>query len=75
MAKSAGISAAGVHKLWAPNDLKPHPPRTFKFSIGPNLEEKFWDVIGLCLGPPMHFTPSSSSSMNMLERFFRDITA
>lgn len=52
MARVAGISAISVHKLRAPNDLKPHLTHTFKLSYDPNFEQKFWDVIGLYLSPP-----------------------
>lgn len=52
MAKSAGISAGSVHRLWRKNDLKPHLTRTFKLSNDPDFERKFWDVIGLYLNPP-----------------------
>jgi hypothetical protein len=38
--------------LWAANDLKPHRTRPFKLSHEPQLEAKFWDLIGLHLDPP-----------------------
>jgi transposase len=52
MARTAGISATSVHKIWVANDLKPRLTRTFKLSNDPNFEEKLWDVIGLYLDPP-----------------------
>ena len=52
MARTAGVSAASVHRLWRKNDLKPHLTRTFKLSNDPEFERKFWDVIGLYLEPP-----------------------
>jgi transposase len=52
MARSVGISATSVRRIWSRNDLKPHRIRTFKVSKDPMFEEKFWDVIGLYLDPP-----------------------
>ena len=52
MARSAGLSKSRVHQLWQANDLKPHQVRTFKLSLDPQFEVKFWDVIGLYLNPP-----------------------
>ena len=52
MARTVGISAASVQRLWAANDIKPHLSRTFKLSNDKRFEEKFWDVIGLYLNPP-----------------------
>jgi transposase len=52
MARSAGISATSVGRIWKKNEMKPHRIRTFKVSNDPKFEEKFWDVIGLYLDPP-----------------------
>jgi len=52
MAAAAGMSHQSVHRIWKNNDLKPHLLRTFKISQDPQLERKFWDVIGLYLNPP-----------------------
>lgn len=53
MGRHAGISASSVQRIWSNNDLKPHRVRTFKLSNDPRFEEKFWDVIGLYLDPPV----------------------
>jgi transposase len=53
MGRHAGISHSTVQRIWSKNDLKPHVTRTFKLSNDPNFEEKFWDVIGLYLDPPV----------------------
>jgi transposase len=53
MARHAGISPASVQRLWSKNDLKPHLTRTFKLSNDPAFEQKFWDVIGVYLDPPI----------------------
>jgi transposase len=52
MGRHAGVSASSVQRIWSKNKLKPHRLRTFKLSNEPRFEEKFWDVIGLYLGPP-----------------------
>ena len=36
-------------ELWRANNLQRHRTRTFKLA----REPKFWDVIGLCLAPPL----------------------
>jgi transposase len=52
MARQVGVSPASVQRIWAANEIKPHLTRTFKLSLDPNFEAKFWDVIGLYLNPP-----------------------
>lgn len=52
MAEAVGISHSSVQRIWKANDLKPHRLEVFKVSSDPHFEEKFWDVIGLCLNPP-----------------------
>lgn len=54
MSRHAGISPSSVQRIWSSNDLKPHVTKTFKLSNDPKFEEKFWDVIGLYLDPPVN---------------------
>ena len=54
MGRHAGVSASTVQRIWSRNDLKPHVTKTFKLSNDPKFEEKFWDVIGLYLDPPLN---------------------
>jgi transposase len=54
MGRHAGISPSSVQRIWSSNDLKPHVTKTFKLSNDPQFEEKFWDVIGLYLDPPVN---------------------
>jgi transposase len=54
MSRHAGISASTVQRIWSKNDLKPHVTKTFKLSTDPKFEEKFWDVVGLYLDPPVN---------------------
>src|SRR5262249_26178523 len=61
--------------------------RTFKVSNDPKFAEKVTDVVGLYMNPPdkalvlcvdeksqIHFIPTSSSWLNLVERFFAEIT-
>ena len=54
MGRHAGVSHSTVQRIWSKNELKPHVTRTFKLSNDPQFEEKFWDVIGLYLDPPVN---------------------
>jgi transposase len=54
MSRHAGVSPSTVQRLWSKNELKPHVVKTFKLSNDPQFEEKFWDVIGLYLDPPVN---------------------
>ena len=54
MGRHVGISHSTVQRIWAKNDPKPHITKTFKLSNDPKFEEKFWDVIGLYLDPPVN---------------------
>jgi len=52
MAKSQGVSAATVQRIWDAHGLQPHRTRTFKLSNDPLFSEKLTDVVGLYLNPP-----------------------
>jgi transposase len=54
MSRHAGISPSSVQRVWSKNQLKPHVTKTFKLSTDPHFEEKFWDVVGLYLNPPIN---------------------
>ena len=54
MGRHAGISPSTVQRVWSKNQLKPHVTKTFKLSADPRFEEKFWDVVGLYLDPPVN---------------------
>jgi transposase len=54
MSRHAGISPSTVQRVWSKNQLKPHVTKTFKLSTDPKFEEKFWDVVGLYLDPPVN---------------------
>ena len=50
MAKSIGISASAVRRIWKAHGLQPHRWRRFKLSTDPKFVEKLRDVVGLCGG-------------------------
>ena len=53
MAAHTKVSKATVQRVWTANEIKPHRTRLFKLSNDPAFEQKFWDVIGLYLNPPV----------------------
>ena len=52
LAKSVGLSAATVHRIWQKYGLQPHRLETFKFSRDPQFDFKLADITGLYLDPP-----------------------
>jgi hypothetical protein len=44
---------ATVQRIWTANEIKPHRTRLLKLSNDPAFEQKFWDVIGVYLNPPI----------------------
>ncbi len=54
MAKTCGISASAVRRIWRAHGLQPHKIRQFKLSNDPNFVRKLRDVVGLYVNPPEH---------------------
>ncbi len=52
LAKTVGLSAASVHRIWQKYGLQPHRVETFKFSNDPAFDAKLADIVGLYLDPP-----------------------
>jgi transposase len=52
LAKTVGVSAATVHRIWQKYGLQPHRIETFKFSTDPNFDAKMAEIVGLYLDPP-----------------------
>ena len=52
LAKSQGVSAATVRRIWRQHHLQPHRVKTFKLSRDPQFVAKLADVVGLYLNPP-----------------------
>lgn len=88
MAEAQGLSKATIHRIWKRHNLKLHLVKVFKISCAQYFVEKLQDVIGPYLTPPatltrwlqrhsrfhLHFIPTSSSWMNVVEQWFRDLT-
>jgi len=83
MAKATGLSQTGVMRIWHAFGLQPHRTETFKLSTDPLFIEKMRDIVGLYLNPPdralvprfhAHFTPTSSSWLNQVGRWFATLT-
>src|SRR5271154_5529340 len=54
MAKTVGISASSVQRIWRAHGLQPHRVRQFKLSNDPKFVDKLRDVVGLYVDPPAH---------------------
>jgi transposase len=71
MAKTMGLSADAVGRIWRKYALKPHQIKRFKLSRDPRLVEKIHDVVGLYLDPPLHavvFSFDEKSQIQALDR-------
>jgi len=54
MAKTTGISASSVQRIWRAHGLQPHRVRQFKLSRDPEFVPKLRDIVGLYVDPPAH---------------------
>ncbi|TML11413.1 MAG: IS630 family transposase [Actinobacteria bacterium] len=54
LAKTAGVSASSVGRIWRAFGLKPWLADTFKLSEDPQFVDKVRDVVGLYMNPPEH---------------------
>ena len=54
MAKTVGISASSVQRIWRAHGLQPHKVQQFKLSNDPQFIDKLRDVVGLYVDPPAH---------------------
>src|SRR5712671_2370294 len=54
MAKTVGISASSVQRIWRTHGLQPHRVHQFKLSNDPKFIDKLRDVVGLYVDPPTH---------------------
>jgi transposase len=86
MAAATGLSETTVRRIWRANGLKPHLVKTFKVSNDARFADLIVDNYATHKHPKVqrwlarhprfqvHFTPTSSSWLNVVERFFRDLT-
>ena len=54
MARTTGLSAMAVSRIWRAFGLQPHRSETFKLSPDPLLIDKVRDIVGLYMQPPTH---------------------
>lgn len=71
MAKVAGIGAVSVQRIWRANGLTPHRMKTFKLSNDPKFVEKFTDVVGLYVDPPVHAVVLSIDEKSQIQALDR----
>lgn len=81
MAQQVGLSQSTVSRVWRAFGLQPHRAKSFKLSTDPFFVDKVHDVVGLylkwLLARPrfqLHFTPTGSSWLNLVERGFAELT-
>ena len=71
MARTHGVSAATVQRIWRAHGLQPHRSERFKLSRDPEFIPKLRDVVGLYLNPPekaMVFCVDEKSQIQALDR-------
>ncbi len=71
MAKSAGISASSVRRIWHAHGLEPHRLRRFKLSNDPDFAAKLRDVVGLYVDPPAHAVVLSVDEKSQIQALDR----
>jgi transposase len=71
MAKSIGISASAVRRIWKAHGLQPHRWRRFKLSTDPKFVEKLRDVVGLYVDPPAHAVVLSLDEKSQIQALDR----
>ncbi len=71
MARTVGLSASTIGRVWRAFGLKPHVIETFKLSPDPQFIAKVRDIVGLYLSPPENaivLCVDEKSQMQALER-------
>ncbi|MGD0793940.1 MAG: IS630 family transposase [Terriglobales bacterium] len=71
MAKTQGVSAATVQRIWKKHHLQPHRVETFKFSTDPQFVAKVLDIVGLYLHPPDRAIVLSGDEKSQIEALDR----
>jgi transposase len=71
MAKTAGVGATSVHRIWKAHGLTPHRIERFKLSNDPAFAEKFADVVGLYVDPPAHAVVISIDEKSQIQALDR----
>jgi hypothetical protein len=52
LARTQGVSAATVRRIWRAHGLQPHPTETFRLGWDSDSMHNLWDVVGLYFNPP-----------------------
>jgi transposase len=71
MAKTVGISASSVRRIWKAHGLQPHRVRTFKLSNDPKFAAKLKDIVGLYIDPPAHAVVLSVDEKSQIQALDR----
>jgi hypothetical protein len=71
MAKTVGIGASTVQRIWRAHGLQPHRIRRFKLSKDPRFAEKLRDVVGLYVDPPAHAVVLSVDEKSQIQALDR----
>lgn len=71
MAKTIGIAASSVVKIWHYHGLASHRWRSFKLSNDKAFAEKLHDVVGLYVSPPAHAIVLSVDDKNQIQALDR----
>src|SRR6202163_3261923 len=71
MAKTVGIGASTVQRIWKAHGLQPHRIRRFKLSKDRRFIEKLWDVVGLSVDPPAHAVVLSVDEKSQIQALDR----
>src|SRR6266545_4818277 len=86
MARAVGLNQTAVSRIWRAFGLKPHLVDTWKLSTDPLFIDKICDNYATHKTPAiktwlaahprfhLHFTPTSGSWLNMVERWFAELT-
>jgi len=71
MAKTMGLAASTVRKIWQAHGLSPHRWRQFKLSNDPAFTAKLHDVVGLYVSPPAHAVVLSVDEKSQIQALDR----
>ncbi|TCT01969.1 homeodomain-containing protein, partial [Tepidamorphus gemmatus] len=71
MAKTVGISASSVQRIWRAHGLAPHRTRHFKLSNDPDFVPKLRDIVGLYVDPPAHAVVLSADEKSQIQALDR----
>jgi transposase len=71
MAKTVGISASSVQRIWRAHGLQPHRVKQFKLSTDPQFITKLRDIVGLYVDPPAHAVVLSVDEKSQIQALDR----